>query len=95
VVQLRHPQALHFHDLRREAGSRWLEGGINLLTVSKMLGHASVSMTDRYLKPSKAVNEREMREYHLRQLPPAKSKTKRAKAVRKPREKARVEARVH
>jgi integrase len=81
---------LHFHDLRREAGSRWLEGGINLLTVSKMLGHASVSMTDRYLKPSKAVNEREMREYHQRQTTPTKRPT-----GRRPRKKARPEARVH
>ena len=30
---------LHFHDLRREAGSRWLEGGMPLHDVRDLLGH--------------------------------------------------------
>src|SRR5438046_221792 len=33
---------LHFHDLRREAGSRWLEGGVPLHTVRDWLGHTSI-----------------------------------------------------
>jgi integrase len=80
---------LHFHDLRREAGSRWLEGGINLNTVSKMLGHANVSTSDRYLKPSQAINEREMRAYHERQI------STKATPPRKTAKKTRPEARVH
>ena len=40
---------LHFHDLRREAGSRWLEGGVPLQTVRDWLGHANVAQTSTYL----------------------------------------------
>jgi integrase len=40
---------LHFHDLRREAASRWHEGGFQLHEVRDLLGHANVSQTDTYL----------------------------------------------
>ena len=40
---------LHFHDLRHEAGSRWLEAGMSLHHVKELLGHASISTTDTYL----------------------------------------------
>lgn len=40
---------LHFHDLRREAGSRWLEGGVPLHTVKDWLGHTNISQTSTYL----------------------------------------------
>ena len=40
---------LRFHDLRREAGSRWHEGGFQLHEVRDLLGHANVSQTDTYL----------------------------------------------
>ena len=40
---------LKFHDLRHEAGSRWLEAGIPLHHVKELLGHASISTTDTYL----------------------------------------------
>jgi hypothetical protein len=40
---------LHFHDLRREAGSRWLEGGVPLQTVRDWLGHTNISQTSTYL----------------------------------------------
>jgi integrase len=40
---------LHFHDLRREAGSRWLEGGVPLQTVRDWLGHSNVAQTSTYL----------------------------------------------
>ncbi len=40
---------LHFHDLRHEAGSRWLEAGMPLHHVKELLGHASISTTDTYL----------------------------------------------
>src|SRR5206468_2751458 len=36
---------LHFHDLRREAGSRWLDGGVPLHTIRDWLGHANISQT--------------------------------------------------
>jgi hypothetical protein len=38
-----------FHDLRREAGSRWIEGGMVLHEVRDFLGHTKVSQTDTYL----------------------------------------------
>jgi integrase len=41
---------LHFHDLRREAGSRLLEvPGVNVTDVRDFLGHSSVTMTNTYL----------------------------------------------
>ena len=40
---------LHFHDLRRECGSRLLEAGVNLAAIRDWLGHHDVSTTDRYL----------------------------------------------
>lgn len=40
---------LHFHDLRREAGSRWLEGGVPLQTVRDWLGHVNIAQTSTYL----------------------------------------------
>jgi integrase len=40
---------LHFH-VRREAGSRWLEGGVPLHTVRDWLGHSSIEQTSTYVK---------------------------------------------
>ena len=36
---------LHFHDLRREFGSRVLESGSSLLEARDLLGHANISQT--------------------------------------------------
>ncbi len=43
---------LHFHDLRREAGSRLLEAGWPVHHVQHMLGHANLSQTSTYLNPT-------------------------------------------
>jgi integrase len=40
---------LQFRDLRHEAGSRFDEAGVSTNYVSKLLGHASLSTTTRYL----------------------------------------------
>jgi integrase len=40
---------LHMHDLRREFASRLLESGANTAMVRDWLGHASLTMTSRYL----------------------------------------------
>jgi integrase len=40
---------LHFHDLRREAGSRWLDAGVPLHTIQRWLGHSNISQTSTYL----------------------------------------------
>lgn len=39
---------LHFHDLRHEATSRLFEKGMNLLEISAITGHKSLSMLQRY-----------------------------------------------
>jgi integrase len=40
---------LHWHDFRRECASRWLEEGVDLCEIQYLLGHASVTTTERYL----------------------------------------------
>ena len=40
---------LHFHDLRYEAGCRWLEAGWLIDHVQEMLGHANLSQTSTCL----------------------------------------------
>jgi len=40
---------LRFHDLRHEAGCRWLEAGWPIHHVQEMLGHASLAQTATYL----------------------------------------------
>jgi len=44
---------LNFHDLRREAGSRLLEGGMPEHYVQRFLDHANLSTTSRYLKTTR------------------------------------------
>jgi integrase len=45
-------KGLRFHDLRHTAASKMIEAGIDLVTVSKILGHASIQMTMRYAHPT-------------------------------------------
>ena len=40
---------LHFHDLRREAGSVWMDNGVPLATIQRWLGHDNISQTSTYL----------------------------------------------
>jgi integrase len=42
-------RGLHFHDLRREFGSRLLESGADPHDVREFLGHANITTTSRYL----------------------------------------------
>lgn len=57
---------LHFHDLRREAGSRWLEGGVPLQTVRDWLGHTSVAQTSTYLASTLHTQHEAMRRFDER-----------------------------
>lgn len=57
---------LHFHDLRREAGSRWMDAGIPLATIQRWLGHANISQTSTYLGASLGGDEQDMRAYEER-----------------------------
>jgi integrase len=52
---------LHFHDLRHEAGSRFLEGGWPIHHVREMLGHADIKTTDTYLNPTRSGLQESMR----------------------------------
>ena len=57
---------LHFHDLRREAGSRWMDAGIPLATIQRWLGHANISQTSTYLGASLGGDELDMRLFEER-----------------------------
>jgi integrase len=52
---------LHFHDLRREAGSRWLDAGVSLEQVRDWLGHTTISQTRKYLAVSEAGTDESLR----------------------------------
>src|SRR5262245_6225150 len=57
---------LHFHDLRREAGSRWMDAGIPLATIQRWLGHTNIAQTSTYLGASIGGDELDMRAYEER-----------------------------
>ena len=57
---------LHFHDLRREAGSRWMDAGVPLATIQRWLGHANIAQTSTYLGASHGADDRDMRAYEER-----------------------------
>ena len=59
---------LHFHDLRREAGSRWLEGGVPLHTVRDWLGHSNISQTSTYLSGTIKTQHDAMRQFEERRV---------------------------
>ena len=39
----------HFHDLRHDFASRLIRNGVDLNTVKELMGHASITTTQRYL----------------------------------------------
>ena len=40
---------LHWHDLRHECATRWLEGGLDVREIQVLLGHRKLEITQRYL----------------------------------------------
>lgn len=54
---------LHFHDLRHEAGCRWLEAGWPIHHVQEMLGHANLSQTSTYLHAAEMGLQDSMRRF--------------------------------
>jgi integrase len=54
---------LHFHDLRHDAGSRFVEAGWPLHHVKDMLGHANLEQTSTYLNVTLAGLQESMRRY--------------------------------
>jgi integrase len=59
---------LHFHDLRREAGSRWLEGGVPLHTIRDWLGHTNISQTSTYLASTAKTQHDAMARFEAQQI---------------------------
>ncbi len=39
---------LHFHDLRHTFATRLVQSGVDLYRVQKLMGHKSITMTERY-----------------------------------------------
>lgn len=70
---------LKFHDLRHEAGSRWLEAGMPLHLVAALLGHSNISTTSVYLNATrvglhdamKAIDERRQQDDEPQPMPTA------------------------
>jgi integrase len=56
---------LHFHDLRHEAGCRWLEAGWPNHHVQEMLGHANLSQTSTYLHAAEMGLQESMRRFDV------------------------------
>lgn len=54
---------LHWHDLRHEAGSRLLEGGVPLHHVQVFLGHENLSQTSTYLNATRIGLHESMRRF--------------------------------
>jgi len=48
---------LRFHDLRHTAATRMIENGANIVAVSRILGHSTLSMTMRYSHPDESIRE--------------------------------------
>ena len=43
---------LRFHDLRHTFATRLIESGVDIVTVSELLGHSTIKMTMRYSHPT-------------------------------------------
>ena len=54
---------LHFHDLRRECASRWLEGGVPLHKIRDWLSHSNIAQTSTYLAGTSGGDEDYMRQF--------------------------------
>ena len=47
-----------FHDLRHTAGTRMIESGVNVVLVSKILGHSDINLTvKRYIHPEESLRD--------------------------------------
>ena len=53
---------LHWHDLRHECASRWLEDGLDVREIQVLLGHAKLEITQRYMNITDVGVVRSMRE---------------------------------
>jgi hypothetical protein len=59
---------LHFHDLRREAASRWMDAGVPLGTIQRWLGHTNIAQTSTYLGASLGNDAAEMQRFEAHRV---------------------------
>jgi len=57
TCKLANISGLRFHDLRHTAATRMIENGVNIVAVSKILGHADLKTTMRYAHPDASLKE--------------------------------------
>jgi integrase len=70
---------LHFHDLRHEAGCRWLEAGVPIHVVQQWLGHTNLAQTSTYLHADEIGSQEWMRRFDAaRATPSAPSETEKS-----------------
>ena len=43
------PRNLHCHSLRHARASHWLEQGLNIVAIQRLMGHADIRTTMRYI----------------------------------------------
>jgi site-specific recombinase XerC len=58
-----HAIDLHFHDLRHEAGLRFIDAGWPIHHVQEMLGHKNICQTGTYLNVTRIGLQESMRKY--------------------------------
>lgn len=66
---------LHFHDLRHEAGCRWLEAGWPIHHIQEMLGHANLSQTSTYLHAAEHGLQESMKKFDAARVGKPQAKT--------------------
>jgi site-specific recombinase XerD len=57
---------IHLHNTRHTAATYMLKSGIDIKTVQKILGHASVTTTEIYIEVLNEVIKREMQKYEIK-----------------------------
>ena len=72
---------LHFHDLRHEAGCRWLEAGWPIHHVQEMLGHANLSQTSTYLHAAEMGLQESMKRFDAARVGKPAGKNNRDRAA--------------
>jgi len=63
-------KSVHLHQLRHTAATSWLENGVILPDISKILGHSSLHVTKRYAKVSMKMKDAAMKENQTPQKQP-------------------------
>jgi integrase len=75
---------LHFHDLRHEAGSRWMDGGVPLATIQRWLGHSNAAQTSRYLAGTSANEHAAMQAFEARRVKQCETDSEKRDQTREP-----------